>query len=509
MATFIKLQWCQLFHHMFLLNDTSTKIHFLFLVVLFVFTTGCRTAPEGPYDIVITNGRVIDPGSGLDKVTDVAIRNEAVVAIGADLSGNATRVIDATDLIVSPGFIDILSSDRPNKHAHTHKITDGVTTTMGMHGGPVDPLAYADRFKESGALINYGRAVGHNSLRRAAGLDDGTIPANEEQIKAMVEIADKTIKSGAAGIGFGINYTPGASYEEIFALFEVAAKNNAPCHLHARYKGNIFPGTMSLAVMEVVAMATATGAQAQLAHLTSSTVGSAPLCIDLIEGSSKNGVDVGYDFHVWSRNMTYIQSALYDEGWEERFGGITYDSIFLASTQERLTKDRFFELRSVDGYTLVQTEFIPESEIIMAIKNPLGIISSDGAGLYNKDGHKAETGHPRSTGTFARFLRKYVREQQVISLPDAISRITLLPAQRLENSIPAMKKKGRIQVGSDADITVFDFETITENATYQKPYEYSSGVKYVLVNGVLAIDNEEIAMDVNPGKWMKHTVSDQ
>ncbi len=477
---------------------------FLLLVSLSILIVSCQSNSQEPFDVVITNGRVIDPETKLDEVLDVAIRKEKVVAIGSNLSGNAEKVIDASGLIVSPGFIDILSSDKPIKHAHTHKITDGVTTTMGMHGGPVDPVAYAHRFKESGALINYGRAVGHGSLRQAVGLYDGSIPANDDEIKAMVELADKAMKAGSAGIGFGINYTPGASYEEIFALFEIAAKNNAPCHLHARYKGNIFPGTMSLAVMEVVAMAAASGAQAQLAHLTSSTVGSAPLCLDLIEGAQERGTDVGYDFHVWSRNMTYIQSALYDEGWEERFGGITYDSIFLASTQERLTKERFFELRSVEGYTLVQTEFIPESEIIMAIKNPMGIISSDGAGLFSRAGHKAETGHPRSTGTFSRFLRKYIREQQVIPLSDAIARITLIPAQRLEKSVPAMKQKGRIQVGSDADITIFDFETITENASYQKPYEYSSGIKHVLVNGVQVIEDEEINMDASPGKWMKH-----
>lgn len=477
----------------------------LAIVAVLMCSIGCEVAPQETYDLIIQNGRVIDPESGLDEVTNVAIKNEKVVAIAPDLS-NATRVIDATGLVVSPGFIDILSSDRPNKHAHTHKITDGVTTTMGMHGGPIDPAKYQSRFEESGALINYGRAVGHSTLRRAVGLDDGTIPANTKQIKEMVKVADIAIKAGSAGIGFGINYTPGASYEEVFALFEVAAANNVPCHLHARYKGNIFPGTMSLAVMEVVAISAATGAQAQLAHLTSSTVGSAPLSIALIDGATENGTDVGYDFHVWSRNMTSIQSALYDEGWEERFGGISYDSLYLASTQEQLTKERFFELRAVDGYTLVQTEFIPESEIIMAIKNPLGIVSSDGAGLYNKEGHEAETGHPRSTGTFARFLRKFIREKQVISLSDAIARITLLPAQRLERSIPAMRKKGRIQVGSDADITIFDFETIREMADYQKPYQYSEGVKYVLVNGVLVIDDEKIIMDVSPGKWMKHEV---
>ncbi len=481
---------------------TTSRIIVL-AIALAMFAT-CQEKASDPLDIIIKNGRVIDPETNRDEVTDVGIFEGKVVAISNDLNHESARVIDASGLIVSPGFIDILSSDRPNKHAHTHKITDGVTTTMGMHGGPVDPLAYAKRFEESGALINYGRAVGHRSLRRAVGLNDGTIPANEDQIREMQALAEKAINEGSAGIGFGINYSPGASYEEVFALFEVAARNNVPCHLHARYKGNIFPGTMSLAVMEVVAAAAATGAQAQLAHLTSSTVGSAPLCLKLIEGASGRGVDVGFDFHIWSRNMTSIQSALYDEGWEERFGGITYDSIYLASTQEQLTKERFFELRSEPGSTNVQTEFIPESEIVMAIKSPMGIISSDGAGLFSEEGHKAERGHPRSTGTFARFLRMFVREKQVIDLPEAIKRITLLPAQRLEKSVSLMKGKGRIQIGSDADITVFDYESIAENATYMHPYEYSSGVKYVLVNGTLVIDNEQIISEVSPGQWMKH-----
>ena len=478
----------------------------IFGIIVWFILGGCTSQTEQNYDLIIKNGRMIDPETGRDEVIDVAIAGGTIVAIEADLNLESAKVIDATGLIVSPGFIDILSSDRPNKHAHTHKITDGVTTTMGMHGGSVDPIKYARQFEASGALINYGRAVGHRNLRRAVGLNDGTIPANEEQIKAMQELADKAIKSGSAGIGFGINYSPGASYEEVFALFEVAAANNVPCHLHARYKGNVFPGTMSLAVMEVVAAAAATGAQAQLAHLTSSTVGSAPLCIKLIEGAFRNSVDVGFDFHVWSRNMTSLQSALYNKGWEERFGGITYDSIYVASTQEQLTKERFFELRNVEGSTLVQTEFIPENEIIMAIKSPLAIISSDGAGLFSEGGHEKETGHPRSTGTFARFLRKFVREQQVISLPEAIKKITLLPAKRLEKSVPAMKRKGRIQIGADADITIFDFENITENADYQYPYRYSSGVKYVIVNGVIVLEDEEIIMDVSPGTWMNHLI---
>jgi len=214
------------------------------------------------------------------------------------------------------------------------------------------------------------------------------------------------------GSGPGADVSPTGS----FALFETAAKHNVPCHVHARYKGNIFPETMSLAVMEVISMAAATGAQAELVHLTSSTVGSAPLTIRLIEGAARNGVKVGFNLHVWTRNETSLQSALYDPGWQERFGGISYEQIYVADTQEQLSKSRFEELRKQKDPVQVQTEFIKNEEIEMALRSSLGVVTSDGGGL--DDGK----GHPRSVGTFARFLRVYVRENKVLPLMEALKR---------------------------------------------------------------------------------------
>jgi hypothetical protein len=234
-------------------------------------------------------------------------------------------------------------------------------------------------------------------------------------------------------------------------------------------------------------------------------VGSAPLCIKLIEGAANHGVDVAFDFHVWTRNQTSIQSALYEPGWQERFGGITYSDIYLAATQERLTEERFEELHNSPGYTLVQTEFIPEEEIEMAVKSPLGMISSDSGGLWNEEGHEKETGHPRGTGTFARFLGRYVRERKIVPLMEGLRKITLLPAVRLEKSVPQMKKKGRLQVGADADITVFNPGTIIDHATYEQPYLYSEGVAHVIVNGAIVLQKGEIVERVAPGRWMRHS----
>jgi N-acyl-D-aspartate/D-glutamate deacylase len=450
------------------------------------------------FDVVIRGGRVMDPQSGYDDIANVGIRGGRIVSITKDAI-EGQKEIDATGLVVAPGFIDILSSTRADRATHEQKIADGVTTTMGMHGGALDAAEYSKRMAGVGPLLNFGAAVGDRTIRAAAGVKDPYKAATPAQIGTMRELADRAIASGAAGIGFGINYAPGESYEEVHALFETAAKHHVSCHLHARHKGNVFPETMSLAVMEVISMAASTGARAQLAHLTSSTVGSAPLSIRLIEGAARHGVDVGFDFHVWTRNETTLQSALYDEGWQERFGGISYEQIYVASTQERLTKARFDELRQQKKPVIVQTEFIREDEIEMAIRSPLGIISSDGGGLTD------DNNHPRSVGTFARFLRIYVREKKLLPLMEGLRRITLMPAQRLELSVPQFAKKGRVHEGSDADLTIFDPAAIRERATYESPALRSEGVAFVVVNGVVVLDRGRIVEGVAPGRWLRHT----
>jgi dihydroorotase len=465
---------------------------------LLLVALGCaNTDAQDTYDIAILGGRIMDPESGRDEVANLGILGDSIAIItSAPLEGR--RTIDASGLIVAPGFIDILSSIRPERKAHEDKAADGVTTAMGMHGGPLDSEGYVERQKRVGPIVNFAATVSHDLIRAAVGVTDRYAHVPPSQIPAMKAVAREAIRAGAVGIGFGLNYSPGASYEETFAMFEVAAEEEVPAHLHARYKGNDFPLTMSLATMEVIAMAAATGAQVQLVHLISSTVGSAPLSIALIEGANARGVDVGFDFHVWTRNQTTLQSALYDEGWQLRFGGADYSDIYVAETQEQLTKERFHELRGEPRSISVQTEFIPEEEIALGLKSPLGIVSSDGGGLVSG------TGHPRSLGTFARFLGRYVRDQGILDWMDGIRRITLLPAQRLEKAVPLMRKKGRLQVGMDADVTIFDPDAIQERATYLEPDARSAGIPFVIVNGVLVIDGADPVAGAAPGRWLSH-----
>jgi len=473
------------------------SIRLLISALIFCALLPATAGAQEPFDIVIVGGRVMDPETGRDEIANVGIRGNRIEAITTGAI-RGRRTVDASGQIVAPGFIDILANIALDRQAHEFKIGDGVTTVLGMHGGPLDVADYREKNAAVGPMVNYAATVGHAALREAVGATDRYLPATPEQIEAMRALAVHAIRDGAIGIGFGINYTPGASYEEIFALFEVAAAEGVPCHLHARYKGNVFPLTMSLATMEVISMAAATGAQAQLAHLVSSTVGSAPLSIALIEGAAAHGVDVGFDFHVWTRNQTWLQSALFDEGWQERFGGADYSDIYVADTQERLTEARFFELRAQPGLLSVQTEFIPEEEMIMGLKSPLGIVSSDGGGLV--DGR----GHPRSTGTFARFLGRFVRDLEVVDWMEGIRKITLLPAQRLEEAIPGMAQKGRLQVGMNADVTVFDPATVRERATYANPAQMSAGISNVIVNGTLVLADGEIVEGAAPGEWLGH-----
>jgi len=476
---------------------TLMSIRVLVCLLLLSLNYSATVVAQELYDVVILGGRVMDPETGRDEIANVGILDDRIQAITTD-DIRGRRTIDASGQIVAPGFIDILASMRLDKAAHEFKVGDGVTTVLGMHGGPLDVAEYRRSHAAVGPLVNYAATVSHSELREAVGATDRYAPATAEQIEAMRPLAVQALRDGAVGIGFGINYTPGASYEEIFALFEVAAAEGVPCHLHARYKGNVFPLTMSLATMEVISIAAATGAQAQLAHLISSTVGSAPLSIALIEGAAARGVDVGFDFHVWTRNQTRLQSALFDEGWQERFGGASYSDVYVADTQERLTEARFFELRAQPEILSVQTEFIPEEEMIMGLRSPLGIVSSDGGGLV--DGR----GPPRSVGPFGRFLGRFVRKLEVIDWMEGIGKITLLPAQRLENSVPGMARKGRLQIGMDADVTVFDPATVQERATYAKPAQMSAGISYVIVNGMLVLDDGEIVEGAEPGEWLRH-----
>lgn len=462
------------------------------LLCLYVLSLCFGQASE-PLDVAILNGRVMDPESGTDRTLNVGIRADKIVSVTHE-AVQAKRVIDARGLVVAPGFVDILARLLPQEENQLYKLMDGCTTVVSMHGGPVDLSRYFHTFEQAGSYVNYGSATGYGELRRHLGLTDPYKAASAEQIRQMQELARRAIDDGAVGIGFGINYVPGASYEEVLSLFEVCAEKGVPGHVHSRYKGSVFPETFVASMQELISAAAVTGAQVQMVHIASSAVGSMKTALQMAQGARKHGIDLMMDVHPYLANNTELSSALYDPGWEERFGGITYKDIQVVETGERLTKETFEYYRK-KGASVI-TYFIAEEELLEALRHPLVMVASDGVIENGK-------GHPRGAGTFARVLGYFVRERKVLSLMEALRKITLMPAQRL-TSTNAMRNKGRLQVGADADVVIFDPQTIIDRATYLEPAQYSTGIRYVLVNGKVAVDDGKIVAGTKAGRAIRH-----
>jgi N-acyl-D-aspartate/D-glutamate deacylase len=403
------------------------------------------------------------------------------------------RVIDARGKIVAPGFIDILSGGI-GLEGNRYKAMDGVTTLLAMHGGPLEVADWYEEQAAEGRVVNYGTTVGHAALREAVGVDDRDLAASSEQVGAMARLARQGIREGAVGIGFGVQYVPGAAEEEIFELFRVCAETVVPCHLHSRFLGPEPPENDIKGIQEVIANAAATGASAQIVHLPAMaghSLRSMELALKLIEGAQRNGVDVWADAYPWDAGSTSLESAVFDPGWEERMR-ISYGDLELVSNGERLTRETFEAYRADGRPTPVIIYHVREEGTRLAYASPFVMVGSDG-------GINRGRGHPRGAGTYARFLRQFVREGEM-PLMEALRKMTYLPAQRVVKAAPVMRRKGRLSAGADADLVIFDLDRVRERATYAEPAQYSEGFDFVLVNGVVVVDAGRLDEEARPGR---------
>lgn len=454
---------------------------------------------KNDFDIVILNGRVIDPESELDAIRNIGIRDGSVRLITEkEISGRNS--IDAKGLVVAPGFIDMHQHGQDHEN-YSYKVMDGVTTALELEMGTAD-IDNWYREREGRALINHGVSVGHVPLRMKIMNDPGGFapvadavykPASDEEIGLLKEGIETGLNRGALGVGFGLMYTPAASRWEILEMFRVAGKSKAPCIVHIRYGGQKEPGSCIAALEEVISASALSGAPLHVVHITSLGFSLTPEMLQMISEARANGLDVSVECYPYTATQTTIESAVYDEGWQESFG-ITYSDLQWAETGERLTSETFAGYRKSGGMVIAHS--IPEDVVKSTIADPMVILASDGTLSGGK-------GHPRGTGTFARILGKYVREEKLLSLPEGIRKITLMPAQRLEGIAPMMKNKGRISEGADADITIFNPEQIIDQATYAEPAKYSKGIEYVLVNGVVVVNKGQLQNGIFPGKAVR------
>jgi N-acyl-D-aspartate/D-glutamate deacylase len=469
----------------------------IFFLFFLAFSTTAVRAQQ--YDLVLEGGRVMDPETGLDAVRNVGIRDGKIVRISSDaLSGR--RVIQAHGLVIAPGFID-LHQHGQEMESQRVKALDGVTTALELEVGAPDVAQFL-KAKEGRSLIHYGTSASHAAARAlvfGAPLPAGEIlpksgpatdqPATPEQLKRIEDRLRSELGAGGLSIGMGIQYTPGATRWEIIDTFRVAAERGVPVYTHVRSGGHVDPGSSIESLSEVIGASAITGAPLHIVHINSSCLRDAPQCLSMVEGARARGLDVTTEAYPYIAGMTFINSALFNPGWQEKEGGISYNDLVVPNTGEHLTKERFEELHNS---TTPQTVLIfsnSQEVLDKVIVHPLVMIASDGF-----------QGHPRNAGTFSRVLAQYVREKGTITLMDALRKMSLMPAEMLERSTSAARHKGRLQEGADADIVVFDAATVSDRATFEKPMQPSIGVRYLLVAGTVVVNEGAIVPDVFPGR---------
>jgi dihydroorotase len=467
--------------------------------------------PAGSFDVVLAGGHVMDPATGLDAIRHVGIRGARIEAISATpLTG--TLVVDVSGLVVTAGFID------PHAHAQTlegnrFQARDGVTTALEMESGAL-PIDEWYRSREGRALLNYGATVGHIYARigvmhekstwdeiRATRLSTADPKpawafraAATAEVDAMMVRLERGLDAGALGIGMGPAYTPAAGREELLRVFELAARRKALAFIHMRSAGEVEPGGSIDALQEVLANVSATGASVHIVHIGSNGLRQTPRLLSMIDGARARGRDVTTEVYPYTAGSTYLQSALFEPGWQQRFG-ITFKDVQWSATGERLTEDTFARYRATGGWVVIH--MIPESSVRAALAHPGVMVGSDGVPLVDGGGH------PRGAGTYARILGRYVREQKVLDLMTALGKMSLLVARRLEPFVPAMRQKGRVAVGADADITVFDPARVIDRATYEKPAQESEGIPHVLVGGTFVVRDGKLVPGVAPGRAIR------
>jgi N-acyl-D-aspartate/D-glutamate deacylase len=467
------------------------------LLLLALLTFGIPASAE-TYDIVLSGGRVMDPETGTDAIRNVGISNGRI----ARISGEALRgkqLLDARGLVVAPGFID-LHQHAQDAASSRLKAFDGVTTGLEMEIGVPDVRRFLHE-KQGRSLIHYGTAASHPAARALAfgtPLKDPFLvspsgpstndAASEAQLRIIESRLRDELDAGALGVGMGIQYTPGATRLEVIRMFRLAAERRVPVFTHVRSFGRLEPGSSIEAVSEVIGAAAISGASLQIVHVNSSCGSDGLECLALIAGARARGLDVTTEAYPYVAGMTTINSALFNPGWREKLG-LDYGALQLPDTGERLTKERFEQLHAAPEAVPVLIFINAEETVDTIIAAPLVMIASDG-----------EDGHPRNAGTFTRILKRYVRERGSLTLMDAIRKMSLMPAQRLERATPAARAKGRLQEGADADVIAFDPQSVGDRATYQAPREPSVGMKFVIVGGVVLIDRGVLVPDRFPGR---------
>ncbi|NOT50942.1 MAG: D-aminoacylase [Chitinophagaceae bacterium] len=507
------------------------RLYFTCLLFLFFFAGKAQQT----CDILITNGKIIDGAGNSWYNGTIAIKDGKIIKIGRDVNLAAKKIIDAKGMIVAPGFIDVhthLEGDEDRDPKAQSFIYDGVTTCITGNCGSsnVDIGKYFKWIDSLKLSINVASLIGHNDVRKAV-MGRANRDASPDEMRKMDDIVDKAMKDGAVGLSTGLIYIPGTYTKtpEIVELAKTAAKYNGVYATHMRDEGD----SVTYAINEALTIGREAKIPVEISHFKLSgqhNWGRSKETVPMIEAARRDGIEVTIDQYPYTASSTSISTLIPDEiladgqdsikarlqrpeikkyvinsmlarlkkrklkhfGYavvayyapDTSYNGKSIEQINLMKGRKHKAKEEALTVIDImmNGGASAVFHGMSESDVKRIMQYPFNMFASDatirimGAGMP----------HPRGYGTNARVLAKYVREEKIISLEEAIRRMTSLPAQKFQ-----LKDRGLLREGYAADIVIFDENKVQDISTYDKPHAYSIGFHFVIVNGVLTVDNEK------------------
>ncbi len=412
---------------------------------------------------------------------DIGIDANGRMKIGAMNSLQGDGIVDVSDKIVSPGFIDILSDNsatpqKTYKIVEKFKVTDGVTTALQMHGGNATTANYYSAFGALPHYINFGVSTAVMHIRYAT-----------QSLAERKKRVERCLEEGALGVSHSIEYQP-TPYEETLEYARLAKKYDRTFFMHLRYSSS---EQELQGVDEAIKIATNSGARVHIDHLHS-TGGTYHMkeALDKIEKAIASGLRMTCCVYPYSFWATYLHSKRFDEGWQQRYG-LTYNDLRLVGTGERLTKESFAKYRTLHRLAAVPEGTLPLTNTVdLALKKDFCMIGSDGGIEYEPHANS----HPRGAGCFSTAIRHGL--DIGMTLEKILEKVTILPRSII---LPAMNERGVLKDGAWADLTVFDQNRINAKATVENPNQFSEGIELVIVNGKTAYRNGSLGTTAGVG----------
>jgi len=490
-------------------------------------------------DLVILNGRVMDPESKLDAQRNVGVKDGKIVAV-TEQAIKGSETIDAKGHVVAPGFIDTHHHNVLTPFGQKLALRDGITTPLELEGGVMPVGEWYDSMGGK-SQTNYGATAGVMGARETvlnpkfksiagASMNDldqpkitgatmnwSTKVATDAEIEKVLALVEQGVKEGALGVGLTTGYmVDGITSRETYGVQAIAGKYGLLLGLHGRFSGQDQGASGMLGTDEQLGAVLAGGGGLIVQHMTAQCLALTPYCQEMIDKAYAKGHQVISEIYPYSYGATIVGADyLHPDNYKNNMGH-DYGDIVEIATMKPLTKERYEKLVKTAPFTNVTFKNATKETVAQALKHPTSLVGSDAFpyamksdGSFVKDWdtpYDAVNGHPRGAGTHALVLQM-VREDNLMPLMLAISKMTYMPAKFMQdNHVPQMAHKGRLQVGADADITVFNPDTVKQVATPANGGLPSTGIPYVVVNGTVIVKDSKVLKGVYPGQPIRNAV---